>query len=536
MSVEGGPAAEVLARLRELRAGDVPTHGGSTMAYVYDSGVDGLDELAAAAQAEYQWTNALDPTAFPSVAALENDVVAFVAGQLGGGPDTAGTFTSGGTESCLLAVLAARERSSGRRLLLPVTAHAAFRKAAHLFGLTVVDLPVDPVSCAVTPSTVEAALTDDTALVVVSAPSYPHGVLDPVAEVAALAAARGVPCHVDACIGGWVLPFLRRAGEDVPPFDLSVPGVSSLSVDLHKYGYAPKGASVLLTADAELRRAHYFVTAGWPGYPVVNPTLAGTRPAGPLAAAWAVLHLLGLDGYERLAVAARRATLELAAGVRAIPGLRVLGEPASTLLAFAAADAGVDPAAAVEPARRTGAAAVDVDPGGGVDSARRAGGADGAVGTGSAGVAAGGSADAGGSVDGGGGVDVLVVADEMRARGWVLQPQPAHGELPPTVHLTLTAASAARVPALLADLAESVAVAATLPPAAPDPALVAAAHQVDVDALTPEIVTALLELAGLGRDGSLPARMAPVHALLGVLPAPLTERLLAEVIARVYRP
>ena len=125
---------------------------------------------------------------------------------------------------------------------------------------------------------------------VVSAPSYPHGVLDPVGEVAALAAAAGVPCHVDACIGGWILPFL----DDVPePFDLSVPGVTSLSVDLHKYGYAPKGVSVLLSATPELRQAHWFATSGWPGYPVVNPTLAGTRPAGAMAAAWAVHRLLG---------------------------------------------------------------------------------------------------------------------------------------------------------------------------------------------------------------------------------------------------
>lgn len=467
------PVDEVLGRLRALRAGDVPTHGGSTMAYVYDSGLAELDGLAAAAQAQYQWTNALDPTAFPSVAVLENEVVATVASLLGGGPDTVGTFTSGGTESCLLAVLAARERFAGQRrqLVLPVTAHAAFRKAAHLFGLTVVDLPVDPVSCTVRPSDVAAALSEDTALVVVSAPSYPHGVLDPVAEVADLAAARGVLCHVDACIGGWVLPFLRLAGEEVAPFDLSVPGVTSLSVDLHKYGYAPKGASVLLTADAELRRAHYFVTVAWPGYPVVNPTLAGTRPAGPLAAAWAVLQALGTSGYLGLAVAARRATLELAAGARTVPGLRIVGEPASTLLALAA------------------------------------------------------TAD---------GPDILVVADEMRARGWVLQPQPAHGELPPTVHLNLTPASATHVPRLLADLADSVTAAAELPPATPDPALVAAAQQVEITTLTPHIVTGLLELAGLGRDGSLPARMAPVHALLAVLPPELSQRLLAEVIGRVY--
>ena len=136
-------------------------------------------------------------------------------------------------------------------------------------------------------------LDERAALVVVSAPSYPHGVLDPVGEIAALAASAGVACHVDACIGGWILPFL----DDVPePFDLAVPGVTSLSVDLHKYAYAPKGVSVLLTAEPELRQNHWFSTAGWPGYPVVNPTLAGTRPAGPMAAAWAVHRLLGTEG------------------------------------------------------------------------------------------------------------------------------------------------------------------------------------------------------------------------------------------------
>jgi len=507
LPAEGRAPSDVLAELRDLCRGDVPTHGASTMAYVYDSGLGWLDELAATAQAQYQWTNALDPTAFPSVAAMENDVVAAACELLGGDERTVGTFTAGGTESCLLAVLAARERLRARRpdvvrprLLLPVTGHAAFRKAAHLFGLSVVDLPVDPSTCRVDPSTVDGALTDDTALVVVSAPSYPHGVLDPVAEVAALAAAREVACHVDACIGGWVLPFLREAGEAVPPFDLSVPGVSSLSVDLHKYGYTPKGASILLVADAELRRGHYFVTAGWPGYPVVNPTLAGTRPAAPLAAAWATMQALGHDGYRRLALQARAATLELTAGIRAIPGLRILGEPAGALLAITSA---------------------------GANTADASAGAGGSGGSGSGGGSGGGSS-------GSAGVDVLVVADEMRARGWVLQPQPAHRDLPPTLHLTLTAASAPRVPALLSDLSDSVVAARAQPPAVPDPQLVAAAGQVDLATLTPELVTELLALAGLGRDGTLPQRMAPVHALLGVLPASLAERLLAEVIGRVY--
>jgi glutamate/tyrosine decarboxylase-like PLP-dependent enzyme len=450
------------------------------MAYVYDSGRSGLEDLAAAAQAAFQWTNALDPTAFPSVARIENDLVGAASRLLGGGPRTVGTLTSGGTESCLLAVLAAREVWRGRggsgrgRLLLPVTAHAAFRKAAHLFDLEVVDVPVDPVTCRALPAAVAAELDQRTALVVVSAPSYPHGVLDPVGEVAGLAADAGVPCHVDACIGGWVLPHLT----DVPEaFDLSMRGVTSLSVDLHKYGYAPKGVSVLLAATPEHRHAHWFATAGWPGYPVVNPTLAGTRPAGPMAAAWAVHRWLGDDGYRDLATTARAAALALARGIDAVPGLRVVGEPVATLVALAQ--------------------------------------------------------------DGPDGVDVLTLADEMTARGWLLQPQPAFpqevGDLPATLHLTVTAATAARIGPLLTDLADAARAAAPLPRPVADPGLVAAAATIDPATLTVEEVDALLEVAGVG-GGQLPERMAPVHALVSALPRPVAERLLAGVLQRVYRP
>lgn len=476
---------DVLADLTALRAGDLPTHGGATMAYVYDSGRPEIEELSAAAQAAFQWTNALDPTAFPSVARIENDLVGAAAGLLGGDDATVGTLTGGGTESCLLAVLAARERWRRRhgspadpterpRLLLPVTAHAAFRKAAHLFDLELVDVPVDTDSCRAVPSAVADLLDERTALVVVSAPSYPHGVLDPVGEIAGLAAAGGVPCHVDACIGGWILPFL----DDVPePFDLAVPGVTSLSVDLHKYGYAPKGVSVLLTADPELRQEHWFATAGWPGYPVVNPTLAGTRPAGPMAAAWAVHRWLGTDGYRALARQAHEATLDLAAGIDAVDGLRVVGRPVTTLVAVAQ--------------------------------------------------------------DGPDGIDVLNLADEMTARGWLLQPQPPFAQpgadLPATLHLTVTGATAGRVDALLADLADAARSAAALPRPVPDPGLVEAAATIDPAALTVAEVDALLELAGVG-GGRLPERMAPVHALVAALPRPVAERLLSGVLDLVYRP
>lgn len=478
----GGPAGEaILERLAALRAADLPVHGGRTMAYVYDSGRAGLDDLAARAHAAYAGVNGLDMTAFPSVVALENDVVGQAAALLGGGPGTAGTFTSGGTESCLLAVLTAREHARGTRgitapeIVLPDTAHAAFHKAAALFGLTVVSVPVDPATFRVAAADVAAAVTDRTALVVVSAPSYAHGVIDPVAEVARAAAGRGVLCHVDACIGGWYLAH-RRLVPGLPPppaFDLAVPGVSSLSVDLHKYGYTPKGASVLLFRDAELRRHGWFAHASWPGYPVVNATLQGTKSAGPLAAAWAVLRAVGADGYAGLSARVHAATARLVAGIGRIDGLRVLGEPEASLVAVASADPGIDP---------------------------------------------------------------FVVADEMRLRGWYLQPQPAFGGSPANVHLTVTAAVAdpGRIDELLAELAAAVTRARAVGPTAVDPGLVELAAALDPDTLGPAEVALALQVAGVGDGGELPERMAPVLAVLQALPPRLTERLLPEVVSRLY--
>lgn len=472
----------VLARLTALRAADLPVRGGRTMAYVYDSGLPGIEELASEAAAAFAGVNGLDMTAFPSVVALENDIVARTARLLGGGSGTAGTFTSGGTESCLLAVLTAREHALRTRgvtepeLVLPETAHAAFHKAAALFGLRTVVVPVDPQSYRVRATDLAAALSDRTALVVVSAPSYAHGVIDPVTEAAAEAARRGVLCHVDACIGGWYLGHLRlgAGAPAVPPFDLAVPGVTSLSVDLHKYGYTAKGASVLLFRDAELRRHGWFAHASWPGYPVVNATLQGTKPAGPLAAAWAVLERIGTDGYTALSLRVHRAVTALAAGVAEIDGLRVLGSPDSSLLAIAADGPGVDP---------------------------------------------------------------FVVADEMRRLGWYVQPQPAFAGSPANLHLTVTAAMAGEetVRKLLDALAEAVAAAVVAGPAEADPAVIAAAAALDPETLTPEEAAVALAFAGVGERGELPERMAPVLAVLQALPPKLAERLLPELVGRLYR-
>ncbi|WP_326835969.1 aminotransferase class V-fold PLP-dependent enzyme [Amycolatopsis rhabdoformis] len=467
---------DVLAELRALRAGDLPTHGGHTLAYVYDSGLSEVDEIAAAAHALASSANGLDPTAFPSLLRLENDLVGRAAGLLSGTADTVGTVTSGGTESCLLAVLAARDARpevTAPSIVLPDTAHAAFHKAAHLFGLRKIMVPVDAATFRAVPEAMAAAIDESTVLVVASAPSYAHGVVDPIPEIAAAAAARGVRMHVDACIGGWVLPYLARLGQDVPPFDFGVPGVTSISVDLHKYAYCAKGVSVLLHANAGLRRTHYFASAAWPGYTMLNPTLQSTRSGGPLAAAWAVVNHLGEDGYLRLAEVTREAVTRIRAGVETSPGLRLLGDPDSTLLAFTAADDGFD---------------------------------------------------------------LFTLADEMKVRGWYVQPQFAHGVSPLNLHLTITAANHGSEAEFLADLAASVAAAREAGPVVVDPDVAAFVAALDPDTLTAEQFAGLLTAAGLVGDAGLPDRMAPINALLASAPEPLRERLLLEFLGALYTP
>ncbi|GAB3383353.1 pyridoxal phosphate-dependent decarboxylase family protein [Amycolatopsis echigonensis] len=466
---------DVLARLRELRSGDLPTHGGRTLAYVYDSGLSEVDEIAAAAHALASSANGLDPTAFPSLLRMENDLVARAAGLLGGTPDTVGTVTSGGTESCLLAVLAARDARpdvASPSIVLPETAHAAFHKAAHLFGVRKIVVPVDPDTFRAEPAAMAAAIDDSTVLVVASAPSYAHGVVDPISEIAAAASARGVRMHVDACIGGWVLPYFAKLGADLPPFDFRVPGVTSISVDLHKYAYCAKGVSVLLHASAELRRTHFFASAAWPGYTMLNPTLQSTRSGGPLAAAWAVVHHLGEDGYLKLASRAREAVERIRAGVAGIPGLRVLGDPVSTLVAFTGSD----------------------------------------------------------------GFDLFTVADEMKARGWYVQPQFAHGTSPLNLHLTVTAANHGSEREFLADLAASVEAARAEGPVRVDPDVAAFVAALDPETLTAEQFGGLLAAAGLTGGDGLPERMAPINALLAAAPEPLRERLLVEFLGALYTP
>lgn len=342
MTTPGVPREQVLAELDALRAGDVRWREGRAFTLAYHGG-DDVVALAEEAYRRASGDNALNTNAFPSLRRMQADVVATAARWLDAPAGAAGFMTSGGTESLLLAVEAARQRGRIERqitrpnMVLPTSAHAAFEKAARYFDVESRRVPVTT-DWRADPAAMAAAVDDDTVLIVASAPQYPQGVIDPVPEIAALAAARGINCHVDACIGGVTLHYLRILGEPIPPWNFEVDGVTSVSVDLHKYGYTAKGASVLVHRTRALRDHQVFMTENWLGGLYGSSGILGTKSGGAIAAAWAVQRHLGDEGYLRLTAAARRAYLHLVDLIAAMPELRLIAEPQVTLLAIAAAD------------------------------------------------------------------------------------------------------------------------------------------------------------------------------------------------------
>ena len=471
---------DALSALEAMRAHDLPTHGGRTLAYVYDSGLAEADEVGRAAVAAFASTNGLDPTAFPSLLRMENELVGRTCDLLGAPASAVGTVTSGGTESILLAVQAARDAFPGvtdPAMVLPTTAHAAFHKAAHYFGVRAVTVPVGEDFRADVEATARALdeLGGSAVLVVASAPSYAHGVVDPVTGLAALAHERGIRCHVDACIGGWVLPYAVRLGREIPPWTFEVEGVTSISVDLHKYAYTPKGASVLLHRDAELRRPQFFASAAWPGYTMLNSTTQSTKSGGPLAAAWAVVTTIGDEGYLRLTEEVLGGVDRLLAGLSEVPALHVVADPDSTLVAL--------------------------------------------------------------STDGT--CDVFTIADEMATSGWYVQPQHSFAGQPPTLHLTLSAATAAHVEEFLTALSSAVSSAVASGPVEVAPDLEAFVRALDPETLTEEDFAGLLDAVGMGSEASgtgLPERMAEINALLDLASPALREALLVAFLDRLSRP
>jgi sphinganine-1-phosphate aldolase len=454
---KGMPAESVLSTMKTLRERDVNWRQGKTWSLVYHAG-DEVTELLKEAYALFFSENALNPMAFPSLKQFEAEVVAMTVNLLGGGDETAGNMTSGGTESLLMVVKTARDWARATKptitapeMILPATAHPAFSKASHYFSVKTVRIPIQADFRADVAAT-QAAITPNTVLIVGSAPSYPQGVVDPIPELARIARDNGILCHVDACVGGFMLPFVRRLGYPVPDFDLSVPGVTSISVDLHKYAYAAKGASVILYQNKELRRHQFFVSTDWSGGIYASPTMAGTRPGGPIAAAWAVMNHLGEEGYLAITDMVMKTVTKLREGVDAIPGVEILGNPAMSILAL------------------------------GSDC-----------------------------------YNVYEIGDELSQRGWYLDRQ----QFPPSLHLTVTHTHAEAADQFLADLERAVASVKRFSWGKLSNSLQVGLVRAATRLLPAGLVSALTgrasSLAGI-EGASLPKRSAAMYGMMASLP------------------
>ena len=333
-------AQEVLAEVSAIGQSDLRWKEGRAFSLAYYAGPE-VQAVADQAYAMYGSTNGLNADAFPSLKKFQADVVATVNRWVHGDETSAGFMTSGGTESILLAVKAARERGrlefgiTQPNVVLPTSAHAAFEKACYYFGLESRRVPVRADWRADVEAT-RQAIDANTVLIVGSAPQYPQGVVDPIVDLAAIARERNINCHVDACMGGVTLTFLERLGENIPLWDFRVDGVTSISVDLHKYGYTSKGASVIMHRNRQLRSYQTFVTDNWLGGFYGSSGVLGTKSGGPMASAWAVMNYLGNEGYLRLTESARATTRQLADAIEKTDGLLLRAYPDSTLLSFGA--------------------------------------------------------------------------------------------------------------------------------------------------------------------------------------------------------
>lgn len=340
LPTEGKTRADVMASLERSMAGDLAWDEGRTFSLVYGAGAEHL-RLLQEAYSLFMATNGLGAgRIFKSLSTLEGELVSMSA-ELLGGADCPGNVTSGGSESIILGVRAAQERARAERpqitrpeLVLPASAHPAFDKAAHIFGIRNVRTPITKDYVADVQAMADA-VNENTIGLVASAPNYPFGTIDPVTAIAEIARRHALHLHVDACVGGFALPFLRKLGQPIPPFDFGVPEVSTISADLHKYGFAARGTSLILYRDQTLQRRVGFKLDDWSGGPYRTPTMAGSRPGGMIAAAWAVFQHYGEAGFLELNRTMLDTSQRLRRGIEAIPGFHVLGDPAMYVWGFA---------------------------------------------------------------------------------------------------------------------------------------------------------------------------------------------------------
>ncbi|MCX8062432.1 MAG: aspartate aminotransferase family protein [Anaerolineales bacterium] len=470
---KGLPPEQIFDFLNLVKTYDMNWKDGRMYAYVYDPGEVAM-EIGRQAYMTYLVENGLDPTAFPSVLKLENDVVRMVINLLRGDENVVGNLTTGGTESILLAVKTARDWARVHKphiqepeMVLCQTAHHAFHKAAQYFGLKVVMTPFDPNTYRLDVEAMQQAITPNTILLVASAPAYSQGVVDPIPEVAALAQEHDLLCHVDACVGGIHLSFMRQLGYDVPPFDWTVPGVTSISTDLHKFGYCPKQASVVMYRNPELRRYQIFTSTRTTCYTLINHTILSTKSGGPAAGAWAVLNFLGQAGYRKIVAAVQDATAKMIAGVEAIEDLRVMGKPDMCLFAF---------------------------------TSQR--------------------------------LNLFQVVDAMAKRGWTVQPQFAKPNAPRNIHISVNYGNVKRVEEFLEALRQSVEEVNAKPSIQSEPLIVELKKL--IESQDPHIFEKAAAMVGM-QDGNLPKEMALVNTLLEAMPDEVQAQFLVEFFNQLYR-
>ena len=392
----GMSAQSIVTSFDEMSAHDVRWRDGKAFSLAYNAGPEVL-AIAEEAYRRFSGANALNTAAFPSLRQMQGEVIEMVGVWLGSPTTAAGYFTSGGTESILMAVKSARDQFrteasiSHPNVVLPTSAHAAFDKAAAYFGVDLRRVDVLPNWRADVAAMAER-IDKNTIMIVGSAPQYPQGVIDDIPALAALAQRQNINCHVDACMGGVSLAYLGRLGHQIPPWNLQVDGVTSISVDLHKFGYTSKGASVIMYANKRLRSYQGFFTDQWLGGVYASSGMLGTKSGGAVAAAWAVMHYLGDDGYLRLTQSARVATEKLTHHISCHPHLSLLAQPDALLLSFIAND----------PQR----------------------------------------------------LNIYAVADEMWKRGWYIDRQ----EPPQSLHCTVNAVHESVIDAMIVDLDECIAI------------------------------------------------------------------------------
>ncbi|KAJ3683290.1 hypothetical protein LUZ60_013517 [Juncus effusus] len=337
--------SDVIQVLEEAKAKDVIWQGKcSGTVYIAGNESEGHFDTINKAYSMFSHTNPLHQDVFPSVARFEAEVVAMTAGFLGSreresGGQVCGNMTSGGTESILLAVKTTRDYMRSKRgitkpeMIIAESAHSAYDKAAQYFNIKVRRVPVNKEFLADVKG-IKRCINKNTIMIIGSAPGFPHGVIDPIEELGQLADSYGICLHVDLCLGGFVLPFARKLGYPIRPFDFSVKGVTSISTDVHKYGLGPKGTSVVLYRNHEIRKHQFVAVTEWTGGLYISPTIAGSRAGGLIAGAWAAMMSLGLNGYMENTRQIMEVSKKIEKGIEEIPELSVVGKPDMTVIAF----------------------------------------------------------------------------------------------------------------------------------------------------------------------------------------------------------